>query len=202
MKYYTKEDDEIVKQLTLEGWYAKDIAEVLGRTRISVNRRKLLIGARRDPDRWTKEQLIEIFEASPNKTHDYFRDRAEAPKAFQYLKIWGSWSNLLEDLGYPANLAGYSSLAPTHLYLVKFSHFYKVGITQRSVKARLKDHSGCYEVLFDEVYSLAEAKRLEGLVLEYMRDNLYVPDNFGDGKTECFKAEPCEVQEVLSILKL
>ena len=75
---------------------------------------------------------------------------------------------------------------PTTLYLVNFGEFFKVGITQQSIKRRLGNYPP-YSIVWQlDNLPLGRAKDLEIEILEQV--DLFMPDNWLSGKTECFKA--------------
>ena len=75
----------------------------------------------------------------------------------------------------------------TTLYLVNFGEYFKVGITQQSIKRRLSHYPPYLIVWQLDNLTLQLAKELEISILEQV--DLFIPDNWPSGKTECFKAQ-------------
>lgn len=141
--------------------------------------------------KYTKEQLIEIMRAAPVVTYDYFNSKDnDLPAATTYRRYFGSWSAALEAAGIQQNNSVMKSDKATRVYLVEFDGFYKVGITQQTVKQRLGGRYPEYKVIMElEFEDLSQAKEVEKSWLETVADYRYVPTNFpteGRGFTECF----------------
>lgn len=76
---------------------------------------------------------------------------------------------------------------PTTLYLINFGEYYKVGITQQSLKQRLKSYPPYKVEWVLEGLDLEKAKELEIDILEQV--DLFSPEGWTSGRTECFKAD-------------
>lgn len=149
------------------------------------------IGGR--PPKYTKEQLIDIMRNAPIKTYDYFNSKdSGVPSATVYRRYFGSWGEALKAAGVKQANCVMKADTLTRMYLVKFEEgYYKLGITQQSIKQRLGGRYPKYEIIWDIEYdTLASAREAEKECLEYVKPYKYVPTNFpieGRGFTECFK---------------
>lgn len=139
--------------------------------------------------KYSNEKLLQILLDNPGKTREEFRNDKTLPDPSTYTNRFGSWTKALEMVGLPT---GKSSLTNTHVYLIHFidEDFYKVGITQQGIRQRFYGHPK-YEVLIDMVFSnLEDAKIKEQEWLYNVKDYIYSPINFPQGRrgqTECFK---------------
>jgi len=141
--------------------------------------------------KYTKEQLIEIMKNAPIVTYDYFNSKDSGmPAATTYRRYFGSWSAALEAAGIEQSSSVMKPNKPTKVYLVEFDGFYKVGITQQTVKQRLGGRYPDYKIILElEFDNLQEAKKVETSWLEAVKHCKFVPTNFpleGRGFTECF----------------
>lgn len=82
---------------------------------------------------------------------------------------------------------------PAILYLIKITKneevFYKVGITKRSIKTRIRQYfkSSEYEVIYSKSTILFEAFVMEQLIKETFKMYQYFPRISFGGQTECFR---------------
>lgn len=141
--------------------------------------------------KYTKERLIEIMKAAPIVTYDYFNSKDSGlPAATTYRKYFGSWAEALAAAGIEQANSVMKTNKPTKVYLVEFEGFYKIGITQQTVKQRLGGRYPAYKIILElEFDTLAEAKQIEKAWLEAVKPYKYTPNNFpaeGRGATECF----------------
>jgi hypothetical protein len=144
--------------------------------------------------KWTDEELLEILASSGVYTMEDF-DRIKdknIPCAHTFINRFNTWSNALELANVPPNKKGFLIKdRETILYLVYFleDDFFKAGITQRSIKERLRGYP-TYEILIDISLSLTEALILEKKWLNSTSEYKYVPTTFPKyrgGETECFR---------------
>lgn len=141
--------------------------------------------------KYTKEQLIEIMRAAPKVTYDYFNSKDnDLPAATTYRRYFGSWAAALEAAGIEQANSVMKADRPTKVYLVEFDGFYKIGITQQTVKQRLGGRYPQYELVLElEFDNLESAKEIEKTWLDTVKPFKIVPTNFpaeGRGFTECF----------------
>lgn len=139
---------------------------------------------------YTEEELLDILKNSPIKSYNYFNDKDNnTPSAVTYVRRFGSWANALERAGLPTNEFSLNKNKETHVYLIEFEDtVYKVGITQQSIRSRFSGYPK-YEVILTITTSLKEAKDIERVWLDNVKQFKYVPSNFprNNGATECFK---------------
>ena len=118
------------------------------------------------------------------------RDSAPYPLVYRVIKKYGSWSKGLEAADLPQNIGGvFNPNKQTLLYLLKFKDFYKVGITQQTIKQRFAG-SPLFEVLDVYETNLQEAVELERDILSKV--SKFVPEDpwfSRNGRTECFTSE-------------
>lgn len=194
-RHWSVEEEEFIRVCTYEGWTAASIAAELDRSVYSVIARRNRLGIKgpkRGWEKYTKEELINIMRSAPEVTYDYFNSKDSGlPGATTYRKYFGSWTAALEAAGITQANSVMKPNKPTKVYLVGFGDFYKVGITQQTVKQRLGGRYPPYKVVLElEFDNLASAKEVESSWLKVVKDYNYVPDNFpveGRGFTECFK---------------
>lgn len=142
--------------------------------------------------KYTDEELLDIIRNSDIKTYNHFNSpESGTPSAVTYVKRFGSWSKAIELAGVPKN--GFSMLEDkeTIVYLIEFESFYKLGITQQSIKARFSGYP-YYTIIFTLTFpTLSEAKTLEKTwlnnVSEYRTLGIGFPRD--NGSTECFNYE-------------
>lgn len=194
-KQWTEEEDQFIAVCTNQGWTAKEIATELDRSTSSViaRRNRLgLKGATGCPKKYTKEELIRLMKSAPIVTYDYFNSKESGlPSATIYRSYFGSWSAALEAAGIEQANSVMKMDKPTKVYLVEFDGFYKVGITQQTIKQRLGGRYPDYRIVLElEFNNLREAKEVENSWLEAVKSYKFIPSNFpseGRGFTECFK---------------
>lgn len=118
------------------------------------------------------------------------RDNTPSTLVYQVLREFGTWEKALIAADLPLNLGGTMDLdKPTLLYLLKFGGFYKVGLTQRSLKQRFYG-SPPFLVLDTYESSLGEVVALEREILAKVTK--FIPEHpwfERNGKTECFISE-------------
>jgi hypothetical protein len=144
------------------------------------------------PKKYTKQQLIELLQTCETPTYDYLNSKQSTlPAATTYRHYFGSWENALKSAGIEPNKCTLKSTKPTTVYLVEFDQgFYKIGITQRSISARLDNRYPNYKIILQLETSLEEAKLIEKMWLEAVKPLKYTPSNFPAeprGHSECFK---------------
>lgn len=143
--------------------------------------------------KYTKEELIVAMQNAPIKTYDYFNSKESGlPSATTYRSYFGSWAEALKAAGIPQANSVMKDNTITRLYCVEFEEgYYKVGITQQSVKQRLGGRYPKYTIVWEvEFGTLEEARYAEAECLEYVKPYKYIPTEFpveGRGFTECFK---------------
>lgn len=142
--------------------------------------------------KYTKEELVAIMRAAPTVTYDYFNSKDNGlPAATTYRRYFGSWTAALEAAGIEQANSVMKTDKPTKVYLVEFDGFYKVGITQQTVKQRLGGRYPNYSIVLElDFPNLREAKEVENSWLEAVKPYKFMPHNFpseGRGFTECFK---------------
>ncbi len=148
----------------------------------------------------TRSILLEILRNTDNTTAAYFNNPNNMlPNTSTYQRYFGSWNNALIMAGLPINPKGLSPTKDTILYVVKFHDFYKVGITQRSIEVRLKQHPK-YTVVTSHIFPYEKACSIEKTCLAAVSTYRYTPnkDKFPSGFTECFSESGLAI--VLSIL--
>lgn len=139
-----------------------------------------------------REKLIKIMQDAPKVSYMYFNSKdSGTPAATTYRKYFGSWDNALQAAGITDNRR-YSMKEgiPTKVYLIEFDGFYKVGITQQSIKDRFHGGYPNYEVLMCIETTLEEARIIEKQWLESVKDFKFIATESpaeGRGTTECFK---------------
>ena len=193
MHYYkwTEEDTELVRLLALEGLSARQISIETGlsESRIKKEKTVLIGGSKRQYTSLPDAELLEILKASNNKCSSYFNSKdSGTPSATIYIKRFGSWNNALNLAGIPTNKCSMKEGVPTIVYLLEFSTYYKVGVTQQSVLKRFYGYPE-YTVLMEIETSLEEAKKIEKDWLNSTRDYRYLATDFPlhkGGQTECF----------------
>lgn len=210
MKYkkWTEEDHELIKIMSEAGYTAREIATELDCSENTIKHKKVVLGIStransyksKDcggssglPPQYTKEQLIKWMQEAPLHTYDYFNSKeSSVPSATTYRRYFGSWQAALEAAGIQPNKSSMDCTRPTKVYLVDFGDFYKVGITQQTLKQRFKNNYPKYEVVLEIDTTYEEAKAIEKQWLEAVKQFKYIPDSFpieGRGFTECFKFE-------------
>lgn len=196
---WAQEDKDLVKLLLLEGYTNKEAASESGVPENTVKTwkagwkissrasyKELYEGTVQE----VQDRLIKIMQEAPRVSYTYFNSKdSSVPSATVYRKYFGSWDNALSAAG----ITNSCIMKPdklTHVYLVEFDGFYKIGITQQEVHDRLGGRYPEYTILIDLVLPFLEAKALEAQWLKEVKPYQYIPTNFpaeGRGFTECFK---------------
>lgn len=131
--------------------------------------------------RLPREELLDIV-------REYrVRDNTPSTLIYKVLQEFGSWEKALRAADLPLNMGGIMDPdKPTILYLLKFEGFYKVGITQQTLKKRLYG-SPLFLVVDTYESDLTEVLELERDILKSV--DKFIPSNpwfERNGKTECF----------------
>lgn len=137
-----------------------------------------------------QERLIKLMQEAPVVNYNYFNSSSsKVPPATIYRKYFGSWTKALEAAGIEQSCTQKEDKV-TILYLLEFTEgFYKIGITQQSIKERFAGYPE-YSIIMTLELPLKEAKVLEKQWLNNVKEFKYIPTNFpaqGRGFTECFK---------------
>lgn len=216
---WSEEEIELLKIFSEQGMTAREISKEIDRPLGSVNTKIVSLGLKRTKNSYkdlytgsvgeVQQRLIELMQNSPIITYEYFnRASSNVPPATTYRKYFGSWAKAMEAAGVVTTNPevkestsgkgeGSSKFCqkedkPTKVYLLDFGDFYKVGITQQTIKQRFSGKYPPYTVLLSLEMSLAEAKELERQWLKVVKPYQFIPSNFpaeGRGFTECFKFE-------------
>lgn len=113
---------------------------------------------------------------------------------------FGSWTNALKLCGLKSHNCGMKPNKLTTLYLVKFTNFYKIGLTQGPISQRFSGYDK-YKIIDQvEIDYLEEALKLEKFLLNKVRDFKTKPENFR-GSTECFTFDT-KISSLDDIVKL
>lgn len=186
-----KNDDELIS-LREAGKSYMECAEILGRSHDSCKKRgshlinlgrlkRVVDRAEYSKNEHSKEDLIALIKQYVS------RDKAPCSISYQVVKCFGSWTAGLAAANVAGNIGGKMLVEkPTTLYLLKFDGFYKIGITQQTLKKRF---SGAPPFLVVDTYvsDLTEIMELEKQILSNV--TTYIPKNSWferNGKTECF----------------
>lgn len=145
-----------------------------------------------------KEVLLDII-------REYISSEA-CPTSYRsnIIRVFGSWTKGLEAAGISGNIGGkFCEDRVTKVYLLKFSEFYKIGVTQQQVKSRF---SGApeYEILDTLETGLDNAVYLEKELKKVVRSFQHIPEHSWferNGKTECF-IPPRPIQSLEEIFDL
>lgn len=206
---WSDDDKNLVAEFTKQGYSLEEIAAEMEITRDEVkylrqctksssrrSNRELLKGSLED----VQARLIKIMQDSPIIGYAYFNSKdSDTPAATTYRKYFGSWENALRAAGRHTNENAGNDVInkfsmkpdrPTTVYLVEFEGFYKIGITQQTIKQRLGGRYPPYTIVMQIDTSLEEAKDIERQWLENVKHLQYTPTSFpaeGRGFTECFK---------------
>lgn len=196
---WSEEDKEFVKLLFIEGYTNKEASNESGipESTIKIWKAKWnLTVPKPNKDVYNgtvgevQSRLIKIMQEAPEVSYTYFNSKnSGVPAATTYRKYFGSWENALKAAGI-ATSSNIKIDKPTHIYIVEFGDFYKIGITQQEIHERLGKRYPKYTVLLDIVTSYSEAKEIESKWLKVVKPFQFIPSNFpieGRGFTECFK---------------
>lgn len=201
MKYFkwTPETETELCNLHKEGLSYAQIADKLGCS---------LDGAKKIGSKYIKAGLLDKRTQTPVPVEELFealrryktRDAAPSPIVWKVVQHFGSWEKGLLAAQLPLNIGGVMDInKPTILYLLKFDGFYKIGITQQTLKQRF---AGAPPFLVIDTYisDLSEIVELEKQILSNVTQ--YIPTNpwfERKGKTECFITEQ-ELKEISDLL--
>lgn len=185
--------EEIEKLLELRstGVENTEIAEILGRSLSSTTMKiKRLIKEGTLQSRNTRSQYINLKDEEILQKIKEYVSYKQAPADFPHIVQvrFGSWSNAQTLAGVNGRIGGVTDPnLTTKLYLLKFNKFYKVGITQQTIKQRFAG-APSYEVLDCLETDLDNAYYLEKAVLKHVRPYQYIAEELEvkGGKTECF----------------
>lgn len=133
-------------------------------------------------------ELVARYPTMKEYERNLFKDKL--PPVKRIVKEYGSWTKAKELCGQGRHVSAHNPGAPTLLYLIHFveEDFYKIGITQKSIKTRFAGYPK-YRVLDVEALGLDEAKSREKFLKEKYIDGAYTPSNWKEhqkGSTECF----------------
>lgn len=147
-----------------------------------------LAGVLRKPRSYTDEELLSILRESGTPTYNHFIQSNDLPSAVTYRNRFGSWAKALELAGIERNSNSLIPSKSTLVYLLEFDGFYKVGITQQSIKERFLGYPK-YEVILTLNCSLEEARKIEREWLANTQPYRFYGTGFPrcNGATECFK---------------
>lgn len=198
MKWKT-EEITILRELSALGWTNKQISDEFGWSIDSIKHYKSKNNIRSAESNkrlggrgteYTKEILIEALILSECKTQEYFNNPANnLPNPSTYRRFFGSWTNALIEAGLDPNKCSIDPCKVTKLYLVEFEEgFYKIGITQRTVKHRLSGYPK-FSIVLELEMTYEEAIKTEKEWLSAVSEFKFIPNNFpkNSGRTECFK---------------
>jgi predicted nucleic acid-binding Zn-ribbon protein len=170
-----------------------EIGEVLGRTGKSINRKASKLKIRSTTNKLKTDEMY----------------RAEVPEGYRVLEeylganikilhqhevcghLWAVKPNgLLSGYGCPkCATSGFQPNKSAITYLIYFHALdtYKVGITNRSIKARFSEEPQPYEVILERHFDKGkEAKELETKWLNNLKPFLYNTNELKSGNTETF----------------
>lgn len=210
IKPWSEEEVCILKELVSMGMGNIEIALLMNRGTSSINHKKRALNLSnirswyehifKGTQEETRNILLEILRNTDNTTAAYFNNPNNMlPNASTYQRYFGNWNNALIMAGLPINPKGLNPTKDTILYVVKFHDFYKVGITQRSIEVRLKQHPK-YTIVTSRIFTCKKACSIEKACLAAVSTYSYTPnkDKFPSGFTECFSESGLDI--VLSIL--
>ena len=206
-KYNWTEEELSILKLECSIYTAKELAIKLNRSveaiRIQLSRHCLsakkdkkgpVIGSIKGVPNtvYTDEYIICILQGLSITSRDWYvlNKLPEWPAANTISKRFGGWTKALEAAGIKANKGVQSPDRSTMVYLLDFGDFYKVGITQQSIKQRFTGYPE-YDIIAYKSTSLEEAKSIEKAILNLVAEYKFIPNTFpteGRGFTECFKA--------------
>lgn len=200
-KKWTPEEEKIIVELRNQGLTCPEIAQIHNsRTEASIKLRfskmvkegRLSNQGHNKYDHYTNDQLLELVKLY--RTNSAWREARRKnpglPDPTLVARRFNSWNNAIALAGLEVKY-GLDSESETTLYLVYFAHedFYKIGITQNSVKMRFKGYP-CYQEIDTKIYpNLKSAREIEKQLLNIVRDYSYLPLEFGYGRGhhECFQ---------------
>ena len=205
---WTQEEDAQLIELHKLNTAIKIIAQTLGRTEASIKMRVqgfiksgALVGkAQVAKKHFSREELLATVKEY--RSYDALKRASSGnpnlpnPKTVQ--ERFGSWGEARKLADVYESTGVMQPHWPTILYLVKFKDFYKVGITQRTVRERFWGYPE-YELIDEVLYpDLESAYDIEQDILSKVE--LYEAKELsGKGKTECFTYQT-ELSSLLELL--
>ena len=201
-KLYSDEEELLITRLYTSGVSDDKIASTTGRSVAAIQNYRRSRGLVHTGKEYSIEELQHALHNSPDKRRSYFILNADKlPPISQYIKVWGSWAEALVANGYPLHNSSMDPEKPTTLYILDFSNFYKVGITQNSIRGRFLNLNLPFEVLFEQQYMYKTAKNLEKMILEHFSENKHAPLELqNNGSTECFITSKEELAKIIASL--
>ncbi len=204
---WTKENDQQLISLHQAKTSIRELAKQLNRSEPAIKARVqkfikegILTGKKTVAKRhFTSEELLAAVKEY--RSHDALKRASSGnpdipnPKTVQ--ERFGSWGEARKLADVYESTGVMQPHWPTILYLIKFDGFYKVGITQRTVRERFWGYPE-YELIDEVLYpDLESAYETEQEILSKV--SLYeAAELSGKGKTECFKDE----RELCALLEL
>ena len=193
VRIFDIEEDYKIVSLRDSGYSLEFIAEYLGYSTRTISKRLTYLLATNKVTRlnkvWTNEELLEAVKEFPTVSSLF--EKASEDRSYPYPERvrlrFGSWNAAKLLLG--LNICSYNGLKPdmpTILYLVKFRDFYKIGITQRTIKQRFFSYPK-YEIVDHMTLDLEAALEIEKELLSLVSNYKVIPEDFKEGKTECFQ---------------
>ena len=205
---WTQEEDAQLVELHKLNTAIKIIAQTLGRTEASIKMRVqgfiksgTLVGKTQVAKKhFSSEELLATVKEY--RSYDALKRASSGnpnlpnPKTVQ--ERFGSWGEARKLADVYESAGVMQPYWPTILYLVKFKDFYKVGITQRTVRERFWGYPE-YELIDEVLYpDLESAYDTEQDILSKVE--LYEAKELsGKGKTECFTYQT-ELSSLLELL--
>lgn len=198
--------DSIIIDLRQAGYNSSFIADYLGCSKRMIEKRISFLLASNLINRknkiWSDEELLNAVETY--KTCDNLFEAASFNKTLPYpqrvFSRFGSWNIAKLILGLELSKVGLKPEMDTILYLIKFKDFYKVGITQRTIKQRFIFGYEEYKIIDSIILDLEAALESEKELLEIVKPYKFEPINF-KGYSECFKTN-VELKELGDIYVL
>lgn len=185
-KSWSEQEEQDLLILRDIGYKYNEISEVLGRTKnsVAVKVQNLINEGRAISlhGSYSKEELLQVVKDYKKVT------LCPYDKLYHIKKEFGSWSQAACEAG--VQVSGLDPRINTTLYLIKFPEFYKVGITQQTVKSRFYGVKLEYKVIDYYDTTLCEARELEKAMLKHVSIFKYTPEELvGNGGSECFKTD-------------
>jgi DNA-binding CsgD family transcriptional regulator len=183
-----------------QGYTEKEIASLVGVGTDSVHHILKAAGLTGDlhAKKYTRPELLAILKEAPYRYQAYFCGANGLPGFSTYVNEFGSWNGALEAAEIPHNKGSWKPDRPTIVYLIEFDGYYKIGVTQQTVKQRFGGYPE-YQVLKTRSLELKRALDLEKTLLDVAEPYQYLHNDFprGSGKTECFKMTPQELETLI-----
>lgn len=211
--YWSETEEEDLILLREDGYNIIEIADILERDYFKVKQKvsqlikkgKIQAIGHRGGPKGVDSNFNPVAKSSMEELEFYVKtykvkDSCPGPYRSRILKHYGSWTKALIANNLPLNIGGVMDInRPTTLYLLKFDGFYKVGITQQTLKKRFTGGPS-FLVLDTYVSDLTEIVELEKQILTNVIS--YIPDDpwfERNGKTECFITDQ-ELKEISDLL--